>query len=72
MALNITTATSTMKVIIVITLLLSIINGYKIMFRSKISMSTIDVTKNEYGKKIVTDASKVYTILTHIVYYYYY
>lgn len=54
------TSTSMILIVIVILSILSTINGYKTIIRSRISMSTIDITKKEYGKKIVTDASKVY------------
>ena len=30
-----------------------------IAYRGTVSMSTVDITKKEYGKRVVTDASKV-------------
>ena len=62
-SMSTSTSTSLMKLLVVF-LILSTMNGYKV---SRISMSTIDKTKqtnnNEYGKKIVTEASKVYLLL---------
>jgi len=36
-----------------------------IAYRGTVSMSTIDITKKEYGKRVVTDASKVSLLLQY-------